>query len=199
MAREPGTHLPRRRRARVPEGHSADIVRAPRDRGAAGWAARASPPLRSFPRAREGRGLGWRGGAAHERPLPEPRRRCPRQLAAPAQRFPTWDGVGHPRPLPPPPPSAPHLVLPAPVRDHAGSRAPGRACSSACLKPSVLSGGTHPAPPHAGAEVKTGSGAGPASGVGGACGGRGPQPGGRRGDQGGRAEQTAGGAGPHRR
>lgn len=69
------------------------------------------------------------------------------------------------------------MLRPGPVRDHAGSQALGRTCSSACVKPSVLSSGTHPAPPHAGAEVKTGSGTGPASGVGGACGGRGPQPG----------------------
>lgn len=86
---------------------------------------------------------------------------APTPLPAPAQRFPACDGAGRPRPLSPPPLPSPHLVLPGPARDHAGSRALGRTCSSACAKPSVLSSGTHRAPPHAGAEVKTGSGAGP--------------------------------------
>lgn len=60
------THLPGRHRARVPGGRSADMVRAPRVRGEAGETSCALPPLRSFPSAAPGRGLGraQEGGGA---------------------------------------------------------------------------------------------------------------------------------------
>lgn len=158
------THLPGRHRARAPGGRSADMVRAPRVRGEAGATSCALPPLRSFPSAAPGRGVGrtqgggaglgqggvgrglGKGGAAS--PAPSARAR-PTLLSSPGPPRGSWRGPeagprGTSATLPPPPLSSPHSVRPRPVRDHNGSSAPGRTCFSAREKPLTLSGDTPP-------------------------------------------------------
>lgn len=116
-----------------------------------GHAVRASPPLRSFPSAVARRDPGRRGdGAGPGAASPAPPAGAPTSLPSPpGQACPKVPGTGPrrtPATLLPPPLSAPHPALPRAIRDHTGSSVLGWTCSSARIKPWVLSANTNPLP-----------------------------------------------------
>ena len=141
--------LERRRERRDPPAAPAPRPRARRPLG--GHAVGASPPLRSFPSAVARRDPGRRGGGAGPGAAsPAPPAGAPTSLPSPpGQARPKVAGMGPrrtPATLLPPPLSSPHLVLPGAIRGHTGSSVLGRTCSSARIKPSVLSASTLPLP-----------------------------------------------------
>lgn len=205
------THLPGRHCARVPGGRSAGMVRAPRVHSVAGATSRASPQLRSFPRAAPARGLGraWDGvgagpgaGPPLQRHLLEPRRRCSLRRVRPEVPGvgPRRGRGGAEREVRDTVPTPPVLSSPDSPRACPGPQwlvGAGLLCRQLpdlllCSQEALGLMRWHPSRPTPGAQVKTPSGGDSAEprGVGGACGGRGSYRGGLR-EQGGRVEKMA--------